>query len=95
MQINFYDLHKLTTKIGLIILLSIIFGSMFYNFFPDESNWFILQKHVKNEITLNNMIIYSLFNFTTLGLGDIMPKSIYTRILSGCQAVIAYFILLY
>jgi hypothetical protein len=40
------------------------------------------------------MTQYSIMNFTTLGLGDVLPKSVEARSLTVLQAMLSYCILL-
>lgn len=89
------SLTKIITKLGLIFILSIIFGFIYFKYFNSSHHWFILQKTTKNEITFTNMVCYSIMNFTTLGLGDLLPKSYETRIMTSFQALITYLIILY
>lgn len=89
------DISRVTSKLGIIFVLSIIFGGIYFKYYNSSHHWFILQKTIKNEITFINMVCYSMMNFTTLGLGDITPKSYETRLLTILQAVISYAIILY
>ena len=89
------DISRVISKLGLIFVLSLVFGWIYFKYYNNAHHWFFLQKTIKNEITYINMVCYSMMHFTTLGLGDIMPKSYETRCLTILQAVISYSILLY
>ena len=89
-----YDFHKPLVKLTAIFVLALIFAMIFYFFMLDDRHWFILQKKLKKEITYFNMVIYCIFNFTTLGMADILPKSEEAKGLSTLMCLLAYIIVL-
>jgi hypothetical protein len=89
------DVSRVVSKLGLIFVLSLVFGWIYFKYYNNAHHWFFLQKTIKNEITYVNMVCYSMMMATTHGLGDIMPKSFECRSLTILQAILSYAIIIY
>lgn len=71
--------YKIFTKLVSLIVITLIFGYMF-TFFNDKDDWAFTEKDA--QMTYSNGIYFSVVTLSTVGYGDITPKSIRVRYVS-------------
>ena len=86
------NVNKVRNTLLLFILNCLVFASLFTILCPDKKHWVGLEDDDKPlYIKFWNRLYFSMATFTTVGYGDITPKSYIARVLSMCMFVILAF----
>ncbi len=80
-NITFRAINKLYFKYRFLFGTVFVFSSIIYLFINKQSDWYGLKKH-DEDISFLDSCYYTLVTFSTIGYGDVTPKSNRAKIMT-------------